>query len=278
MTIPKLNHIHATSIINEILTEGHSPLKVTGSDFNIYIAKNAKGEAPAIHIINEILAKCFLDLWGLPTADFAVMNISKELITNENLTSLYHKPHYYETPCFASKWVENSVDLNDFLLSQNKKTFKLFHNPVDFLRISLFDEWIENDDRKPSNYNLILEPVSKKYKITPIDHAFIFSTLSYKYLDPKTYCARANDHLMISELGNLIRNETLIDKEVIEREKEYFYICISKCLSNFDTILNSVRQHFDLEEKDANSIKNFIFDSDRNRKVFQEHIYRLRNA
>src|SRR5690606_4476676 len=277
MPIKNLNQIQATSIIAEINTDGHSPLKITANDFNIYVAKNGKGHIPSIYLINELIADYFLRLWDLPVADSNLVNIPIALIQAEKLSN-NHRIGFYETPCFASRWVENSIDVNDFLVSHNKKTYNKFLNPNDFLRISLFDEWLENDDRKPTNYNLILEPISKKYKIIHIDHAFIFGTMNYRYLDPNGYVPRANDHLMASEMGALIRGQKLINEQVINNEREYFYLCLERCLENFEAIFNQITTFYPLDEDDIQSIKSFIFNHARNQKVFDEYVYRILNG
>lgn len=277
MTINKLQHIHATSIRQEIKTSGHSPLLVTGSDFELYVAKNDKGQESSIHLINEIFAKYFLGLWNLPSPDCSLITIDKELIKSESLSD-NHKLHFYNKPTFGSKWVENALDLNDFGISHDLKTFNQYLNPLEFLRIALFDEWLENDDRKPSNYNLILESQSKKYRILPIDHAFIFSTMNHKDLNPNLYIPKGNDHLLVSELGNLIKSKTLIDQQLINREEEYFYICLEKCEKHFNSIIDEITPYYPISSENVGFVKSFIFDSVRNKKVFQEHIYRLTHA
>lgn len=277
MAVDKLQHVHATSIRREIKTFGHSPLLVTGSDFELYVAKNDKGQKTSIHLINEIIATYFLNLWNLPTPDCRLITFDKTLIINETLSD-YHKLHYYDKLSFGSKWVKNSLDLNDFSVTHDLKKFNQYLNPLEFLRIALFDEWIENDDRKPTNYNLILQPESKKYRIIPIDHAFTFSTMNYVDLDPLLYVPKGNDHLLISELGNLIKDKTLIDQQLIKTEEEYFYICLEKCEKHFNSIIDEITPYYPLSIEDVNSLRCFIFDSTRNKKVFQEHVYRLTHA
>lgn len=277
MPVRSLNQIQATSIIEEIYTEGHSPLKITASDYGIYVAKNGKGHTPSIFLINEIVADYLLTLWELPVAETNLVVVPKELIQSEKLSN-NHRLGFYDIPCFASRWIENSIELNDFMVLPNKRSFNQFLNPIDFLRISLFDEWLENDDRKPTNYNLILEPYTKKYKIIPIDHAFIFGTMNYKYLNPNEYIPRANDHLMASEMGSLIKAQMLINQQVINNEMDYFYLCLERCQENFDAIFEQITTFYSIESDEIESIRAFIFNDTRNRKVFDEYVYRLIHA
>jgi hypothetical protein len=51
--------IHTNSIFKELPTEGHSPLLVLGSDFEMYVAKNDKGKEPPFALINEFISSYF---------------------------------------------------------------------------------------------------------------------------------------------------------------------------------------------------------------------------
>jgi hypothetical protein len=274
MVIRPLNSINAISIIEEIRTDGHSPLKVIGNNRLIYVVKNSRGQIREREIINEFIANYLLQLWKLPTANCSLVNVPPELIKGQGFSNS-HKTHYYDNLCFGSEWIENATDLSNFLISNRNGTYNKLINPLDFLRITLFDEWVENDDRKPTNYNLVLLPDSKKYKIIPIDHAFIFSTMNYEYLKPELYSPRGNDHLLVSDLGTLIKRLHPIDKELIYREKEYFYLCIELCQKHVDDIFQIITTHFNVDQNKINHVKTFLFNMDRNEKVFKEHIYRL---
>jgi hypothetical protein len=51
-----LENIHTNTIIKELRTEGHSPLLVLGSDYEMYVGKNDRGKEPPFALINECLA------------------------------------------------------------------------------------------------------------------------------------------------------------------------------------------------------------------------------
>src|SRR5690625_4987605 len=112
-----LKSIHANAIIREIKTDGHSPLLIIGSDYELYVAKNDKGKIPPISLINECLAAYLLDCFDIKIPEWKIVNVNKELIAiKQNLTS-NHKKFYYDTPCFGSKFIKNAIDVNDFLLT-----------------------------------------------------------------------------------------------------------------------------------------------------------------
>lgn len=271
-----LKSIHANAIIKEIKTDGHSPLLIIGSDYEMYVAKNDKGKTPPFSLINECLAAYLLNCFNIKIPECKIVDINKELIAfKQNLTS-NHKNYYYDTPCFGSKFIKNSIDINDFLLTHKKKAYNKLINPIDVFHITLFDTWVENDDRKPTNYNLILEPKDKKFTVIPIDNAFIFSTQSYEHLNPSYGVAvSVNDHLLISELGILVKKFITIDRDFVNNERDYFYLCLERCEQNFDAFIKEIRVHYYLDDNSVDSVKRFLFNEERNRKVFKEYVYRL---
>lgn len=268
--------VTAIEIIKELPTDGHSPLLVVGNDYEMYVAKNDKGKIPPLTLINEFLSSFFLNKWGIETPESELINIPKDLLKATNDLSFNHKLHYYDIPCFGSKFVKDSIDVNSLLITKKKKLFNRIINPSDLFHLTLYDTWVENDDRKPTNYNLIFKPKNSKYQIMPIDNAYIFSTMSYKDLDPKYGAAvSANEHLLVSELGYLIKQNIIVNEDFIKKEKEYFYICIDKCKSAYHEFISQIDNIYSLESNLTSKLYDFLFDKERNNKVFEEYVYRL---
>lgn len=272
-----LRSIHANAIIREIKTDGHSPLLIIGSDYKMYVAKNDKGKNPPVSLINECLAAYLLNCFDIKIPEWKIIDVNKELIEFKQGLTSNHKSYYYDTLCFGSEFIKNAIDINDFLLTDKKKVYNKLINPIDVFHITLFDTWVENDDRKPTNYNLIFEPNDKKFTVIPIDNAFIFSTQSYEHLNPSYGAAVSdNDHLLVSELGFLVKKFTTMDKSFVNNEREYFYLCIERCKQNFDAFIKEIRVYYSLDDNSFSSIKEFLFNKDRNNKVFEEYVYRLK--
>jgi len=270
-----LEQINTNTILKELPTEGHSPLLLVGSDYKMYVAKNDKGKLPPISLINECFASFCFNNWGVLTPKIKIIELAKELIrTQENLSN-NHKPYYYDTLCFGSEFVNNAIDVNAFLISDSKKAYNKLNNPLDLFHITLFDTWVENDDRKPTNYNLVLQPIKDKFNIIPIDNAFIFSTMNYRYLNFDFVSASANDHLLVSDLGYLVKNNFRVTNKFINNEREYFYLCIEKCRLNFDSFMNRLSAFYTLDKDSSRNLKDFLFDAKRNNKVFEEYVFRL---
>ena len=271
-----ISSIHTNAIIKELPTEGHSPLLVLESDYEMYVAKNDKGKNPPFSLINEFLASFCLKKWNIATAETKLITVANELIISQDNLSMNHRPHYYNMPCFGSKFVNNSIDVNDFLFTDKKKTYNTLNNPLDVFHITLFDTWVENDDRKPANYNLILEPEKNKFNVLPIDNAFIFSTMSYQDLNPAYVSVSVNDHLLVSELGFLIKKNTIIDHHFINNEREYFYLCLKSCEQDFDSFMNQIAEFYTIDSVSIKKLKEFLFNQERNTKVFKEYVFRLK--
>lgn len=266
--------LHTNTIQREIHTTGQSPLLVQGSDYRLYVAKHSHGKTTAL--INECLASEFLAKWQINKPDFAIMDMDLDILAAKQAElSNGHKTSYYVEPCYASLFVENALDVSAFITNVKREVFNKITNPVAITRIALFDLWIENDDRRASNYNLIAKPINNKFEILPIDHAFVFSTLEHRDLNPKNFSPSSNEHLLDSELGQLIKKYLKIDKEFVKHEKDYFYVCINSCLQYFDLTLQEIIVHYPMDEAIINKIKLFLFDEERNLEVFDEHVFRL---
>lgn len=272
--IEPISVINAMSVDREIYTDGHSPLLTIGEDYNKYVVKNSGGRIPAFYIINEFLANGLLKCWNIPTPECVNFAIDPSLLSG---FSKKHLPRFYNYSSFGSKVIKEKLDLNEFTVANNKTVYKKLNNPLDILRIGLFDLWVSNDDRKPTNQNLILSIEEGKYTITAIDHAFIFESLSYQDLNPKYFSPLSNDHILLSELAKIVQRYTNIDESFVKSEKEYFYFCLDESQKNFEKIINNIPNDLGLNNSLTNLLSQFLFNKGRNEKVFAEHTYRLLN-
>lgn len=270
-----INSIQASVIIKEIETDGHSPLLIIGNDFKKYVAKNGKGQNPPVAIINECLGNHFLNCWQILTPYFSLVRFNQDLIRAGNYSSM-HRPWFYDSWTFGSEYLENVIEVNEFTFNQSKRTYNRFLNPRDFFRIALFDTWLENDDRKPSNYNLLFQIIDNQYKIIPIDQAYIFSTMDYENLNPDLFSPSYNEHILVSELAYLLKKNTQINDDFISQEKQYFYFCVQKCAETVDNFIAELSNFIELTSENVNKIKDFLFHKKRNKKVFEEFIFRLK--
>lgn len=265
------------SIINEIDTDGHSPLLVIADDFKKYLIKSTHDDKPSYYIINEFLCSYLLQIWEIPTPEVASIKLDPILLTGGTYSD-YHKPHFYNSLTFGSKWLEGGLEMEEYIRAQNKVALRKFKNPFDIIRIGLFDIWVENTDRKPTNNNIIFSVDGNHLIINAIDHAFTFDSVKYSDLDANFIINTYNENIL----------ETSLAKDIISLKKkepdkgdwttvlrENFYLCTEKCKQNFDTIVQYIPVELGFDSDLSQFVRNFLFDRERNNKVFSEFLSRV---
>ena len=267
-------YITAISLLNEIPTDGNSPIKIIGNDYQLYLAKNSRNKTPALDIINEVLAHHLLNCWDIVTPEAAIIKISPFDLRKEY--SNYHKPSYYNKPVFGSSWLHDSIDCNALTVSVNKPDYKKFENPNSIFDIALFDIWIENDDRKPTNNNLLLQTFNGKQKIIPIDNAFIFSSLNYKDLNEQYVAFSDNDSIIRSDLAISLKKYKTSRSTWAKNDKEKFYLCIESSKKEFDEIAAIIPQKWGFTDVHKQKIISFLFNEKRNKQVFEQYLYLMK--
>lgn len=267
--------IKAILILDEILTTGHSPLKILGNDGNIYITKTRKHTTEDSEIISEFICNFLCSKWEIYTPECVLVNVSTELINDSSL-SKRHKPQYYKDYyCFGSKYMDNVSELELQDLSLSKANKNLFFDLNQFLKIGLFDLWIVNVDRKPSNLNLLKKiRFDDKYDYYAIDHAYAFDTLLYDQLSAELMLSY-NESILYSDFAKMIYNG--IDEiGFIDIYKSYFSRSIAACEEGLDQYISLISNYFDLEPKHYDNLKSFLFNEYRNGTIFDDFIMRLR--
>lgn len=172
--------LHTVSLLRECLTDGHAPMKFICNDGNIYYCKhriNAKPEREIDCLFYEWIAVALLHNFNIPVPDARFVEVTEGSFDKKDLkrNNVYCKPGVV---CFGSQELDGAMELFDWMAVEGK--IKLA-NAADFVRIALFDLWVENTDRgKPLmdggyNYNLLLTSMpNKQAKVYAFDHAFIF--------------------------------------------------------------------------------------------------------
>ncbi len=273
LAIKPLKRIKTILFDNEIGTTGNSPIKILGNDYESYAAKNSKSKQPPTDIINEVLAHYFLKIWNIPTPEIALITIDPNSLPSKYSSN--HKKHYYDFDVFGSQWIQ-AIESNDFIKINNKKDFDSFNNLEKLFNIGLFDIWVANDDRKPTNHNLLLQTINGKQNIVAIDHAFIFESRSYANLDADMFCPVENDNIFVSEFAKSLKRYILNEKpkfEVINRE--IFYAYVGDCQQYFADIVKNIPKNWNFTKEHQTKLYNFLFNMDRNKKVFDEFQYKI---
>ncbi len=180
--LPKLTTIQ---FLREIETDGHSPMQFICSDQFIYYLKYRSGKSydqnELVFLIYEVLCSVLLNRLNIPTPQIALATLKGNYTDQFKVNKRYAKEGKI---CFASKEVPNSQLVMDISVVESHAAFLQILNPLDLIRIAIFDLWVDNTDRGKKlisgghNYNLLLKDnytqSSIKHQIMAFDHAFTF--------------------------------------------------------------------------------------------------------
>lgn len=263
------------SIVKRYDTDGHSPYLVITSDYERYVLKAPNNSFDLDSLIKEFLCSWLLKTWGVNTPDIAALTLAKEFATSPDI---YGDNRFSYSPVyFGSNHIQDAVDLQSMISIDGKVAARKIFNLNDIFKIALFDIWVENDDRKPTNNNILLCPSTKGYELTPIDHAATFSTLSFVELNPIYLIFSDNDSIVYSDFGRSIIKKSDINKIWMDNAREMFYLCIAKCEGNYHEIYDKIPEQLGFSDVKSKKLKTFLFNKERNKKVFDQFTYIINN-
>jgi hypothetical protein len=172
----EIKTVKTAYLVEELETDGHSPMRFLCDDFEEYYVKYRKSmkKEELDTLVYEVAGSVIFNHFSIPTPEIALVEITagsfdpKQLPVNRK----YTKPG---TVAFGSKKVENSNLYSDLLKIDTKRDFNRFERHTDLIIIALIDLWMDNTDRKEGNYNLLTAQTENKRKVfVPIDNAFAF--------------------------------------------------------------------------------------------------------
>lgn len=175
-----MKQVNTSVLIEELKTDGHSPMKFICSDGAVYYVKYRSGKSLDKNEINclvyEMVCTKLLQRLHIPVPDHALVIIKENAIVPGQLIT--NKKYAREgVIAWGSKEIERADIIKEIEQIDKKKDFNKLLNPDDLIRIALFDIWVDNADRHSGNYNLITQMEDGKLKIITIDHAFTFGGL-----------------------------------------------------------------------------------------------------
>lgn len=175
-----MKKVESKILIEELETDGHSPMKFICADGRLYYVKYRSGKSLDKNEINclvfEMICTRILQRLHIPVPDHALVTIAEnsyapgQLITNKK----YIKPGII---AWGSMEITQTDLVKEIEQVRSKKEFTKLQNPDDLIRIAIFDLWVDNTDRHSGNYNLLLKMEGGKLNIITIDHAFTFGGL-----------------------------------------------------------------------------------------------------
>jgi hypothetical protein len=184
--IEPIKKISAVIIIRETLTKGNSPLLVRCNDSKNYYAKTSTSQIPRVELINEIICSYFLKIWGFNVPNIVLINFDKivvdSYISETGPLSSKYDSYSFDDYFVGFEEVAPAIELDQYMqYLGSKKEWKKFNNPIDLVKIGLFDIWVCNKDRKADNPNIL---ISDNFNFIPIDNAASFGyCTNYKSLN-----------------------------------------------------------------------------------------------
>ncbi len=271
-----IKHIIVDEIIDEVTTKGSGPLRVLGVDGNIYYAKSTDYNTNH-ELINEIICSYLTEIWGLKTPEIVLLkfssNIIKKYLDSGKVFSSRYKVEKFENLFFGSQAIQNQTEIEVYFRSiPSKKEFKLFGSPLDIIKISVFDMWIGNKDRKPENPNILLSVDDNlMFNFVPIDHAAAFGYVS-NYNNLRTIELFLEEKYRIinvafkNSIVKFANNSDIValEHEILEH--------IENCLLNLDFIFDQIPSNWGLSKKSKKRIKEVLSDKTRNIETSKSYI------
>ena len=190
-----MKQVETKILIEELETDGHSPMKFICSDGTIYYVKYLSGKSFNKNEINclvfEMICTALLKRLHIPVPDQALVTIDANSFAPGQL--VINKRNAKDgVIAWGSKEIPRADLIKEIEQIRNKKDFNKLCNPEDLIRIAIFDLWVDNADRHSGNYNLLLNMDEGMLKIVAIDHAFTFGGLKGMNIfnttsEPNTY-------------------------------------------------------------------------------------------
>lgn len=274
----EIKNVSAVQIIEQKDTNS-VPFLVLCDDDELYYAKTMfKKDPPFQDIINEILSVYILELMGVSVIPSATISISQDVFDSylsegKKCDNRYKRLNFHDKIFFGSKYQHAVTELEIYGTKlSDKYDFNKYSNPIDFLKIGVFDFWIGNKDRRTFNPNILLnETENGKIQFLPIDHTQAFANqYNYKALNPA---------LMNSPHPKTIL-KTQMSKSIVKFAGADVLVNLqSEILSDFDNVIDNLDFVFDqvpkmlgLSQAGRTRIRQILSDGNRNKIVAQVYL------
>lgn len=268
--IQPLKTLNAVKILNEVQSNS-VPLEILTDDSEIYFAKTIfKNHPPFEDLINEIICHYLLRVWNIFVPDAAIIKVSKDTLDDyksKTLDKRYLDNDIEKLFFFGTKKLENVTEYNrENLVIGDKNQFKKIMNPLDFIKIAVFDNWMANKDRKISNPNLMLQALDDKFRIVPIDNLQCFACQSdYKGLNKAVMNIFPTGTLIVSDMLKSICN--FADSNYISNLETTILDDMNNSVACLDDIFSQIPSEFGLSKAGKGRIKQILSDNIRNSRL-----------
>lgn len=258
--------------ILEILETNSIPIKILGTDADIYYAKTIfKTHPPLEDIINELIGNEVYKSWGIRVPDIKIIKIENKLLQEfliaNNIISKYSQFDIEELFIIGSKEIHNQTELDYHnLVLSNKNDFNQYLDPYKFLDIAFCDVWLANRDRRINNPNLLLVEDQGKIDFVAIDHTQLFGNqTNYKGLKINVMDVSLVNMLIASKFTKKICN--FAENEVLSKFNSRIIEKINTTLVVLPEVLDSLPSKVGLSKAGKLKIIEILSNQERNTRI-----------
>ena len=272
----------AIQIKSAITTKGSAPLEVLCDDGELYFIKTmALKHPPFPELINELLCNYLCQCFGLAVALPMLVRLPQIVVSSflkegNILDERYHNVNFDDTLFFGAKSIKNATEFEKYNARlNNKHDFNRFSKPLDLIKIGIFDFWIGNKDRMPSNPNIIISPSKEGFMFNPIDHTAAFGyQANYKGLNKSQMFIEDSKNILSTPISKSIlkfafsKNNHTLRTTILD--------CIDTSLDNLGFVFNQIPPDWGLSKAGKQDIFKVLSDKERNATIAQTY-YRFKN-
>lgn len=258
--------------ILEILETNSIPIKILGTDADIYYAKTIfKIHPPLEDIINELIGNQVYKIWGIKVPEIKIIKIENKLLQEyliaNNIISKYSQFDIEELFIIGSKEIHNQTELDYHnLVLSNKNDFNQYLDPYKFLDIAFCDVWLANRDRRINNPNLLLVEDQGKIDFVAIDHTQLFGNqTNYKGLKINVMDVSLVNMLIASKFTKKICN--FAENEVLSKFNIRIIEKINTTLVVLPEVLDSLPSKVGLSKAGKLKIIEILSNQERNTRI-----------
>lgn len=258
--------------ILEILETNSIPIKILGTDADIYYAKTIfKIHPPLEDIINELIGNQVYKIWGIKVPEIKIIKIENRLLQEyliaNNMISKYSQFDIEELFVIGSKEINSQTELDYHnLVLSNKNDFNQYLDPYKFLDIAFCDVWLANRDRRINNPNLLLVEDQGKIDFVAIDHTQLFGNqTNYKGLKINVMDVSLVNMLIASKFTKKICN--FAENEVLSKFNIRIIEKINTTLVVLPEVLDSLPSKVGLSKAGKLKIIEILSNQERNTRI-----------
>jgi hypothetical protein len=222
-------------------------------DLNNYVCKHSKGIKTCYTLFAEFLANAFLRELKIELPAHSFIDIKMEHI---NPSSTCQPAFFQNIDCFGTMHLKEALEFSNFTFG--KSEIKKLINPMDLFTIAWFDIWTANEDRNFNNFNLLLNPEKKGWRIIPIDHGACFNSLSFNMTRPLELISQ-NESLIDTEPYKLLGLKYFKKLSDVDDFINSLYICVLQCEKRFDEIVSHTPKNWAIADGYMSLLKKNLF-------------------